>query len=72
MRAKKINKNFCSSLMLPDSSGWLDNCVFYIYFQKQSFTENHLYRSYMKFDLQRGIVKPIFNLFQSNKNFFLI
>jgi len=72
MQVRKMHRNLCLNLLiLPDSSGWLDNPLFYIYFRIKSFTRQHSHGSYMKFDLQCGIVKTIFNLFQSTKFVFL-
>jgi len=72
MRVRKINGNLCfSSLILPDSSGWFDNRLFYIYFRIKSFSRALSYGSYFKF-LGSGIVKTIFKYLQYNNMGFLI
>lgn len=63
-----MHRNLCfRSSISPDSSGRLNNRLFYIYFRINNFPRQHSCGSYMKFDLQSGMMKTIFNHFQSNK-----
>jgi hypothetical protein len=61
-----MNKHFYRS-DYPDSSGWLNTCLIYIYYLIISLVQKRSYDSYMGPDLQCGNVKMIFRPFVSIK-----